>query len=156
MLEDNIQKQVEEVLESFAKKLIESARDNLKKNKKNVSNTLSDSMGYEIEDGQLIILMESYGKFVDEGVNGISNKYNTPYKYSKMPNITALSEYAKSRGLKLRDSKGRFKKGGYKTIGFLIARKLLNEGLKPSYFLKNPYDKQVRALSKDIINNINL
>ena len=40
-----------------------------------------------------------------------------------MPPVKPLADWAKAKGLKLRDSKGRFKKGGYKTLGFLNSKK---------------------------------
>ena len=156
MLNTDILKQVDKVLDSFAKSVIKDAKGNLSSTNKNASGTLSKSLKSRVKDGKLEILMEEYGAYVDQGVSGLKKKYNTRFQYKTMPNITAMAAYAKSKNMKLRDSKGRFKKGGYKTIGFLIARKLLNEGLKPSHFISKPFDSRIKTLAKEIINNIKL
>jgi hypothetical protein len=117
-----------ESLEKFRKFVAQQSRSRLSKARKNDSKGL-----YKKLDGVLTVSPNSfklswdlgYGDFQDKGVSGTEKKYNTPYSYkSKMPPIKPLAEWAKRKGIKLRDEKGRFKKGGYKTLGFLIARSI--------------------------------
>ncbi len=149
MLGNNIDIQVKEILKKFAEDTIAKAKANL--SGRDDTGKLKDSLEYKIQDTELTILMEDYGKFVDEGVSGLKKKYDTPYKYNKMPNIDALSKYAKRKGMKLSKNAT-----SYKSLGFLIARKLLNEGMKPSYFITKPYEENVKTLARDIANNIKL
>jgi len=68
-----------------------------------------------------------------------------------MPPVKPLADWAKAKNLRLRDSKGRFKKGSYKTIGFLIARSIQKKGIKPSLFFTKPFNKAFKNLSKDLV-----
>ena len=97
-------------------------------------------------------LMNEYGIYQDKGVSGTEKKYNTPFKYgSKMPPVKPLADWAKKRNIRLRDAKGKFKKGSYKTIGFLIARSIQKKGIKPSLFFTKPFEQAFKNLDKDIV-----
>ena len=127
----------EAALEAFKKFVIQQSRTRLSKSNKNVSKELYDSLKGNIKVMPNSIAvefeMEDYGIFQDKGVSGTEKKYNTPYSYkSKMPPVKPLADWAKSRNIRLRDEKGKFKKGSYNTIGFLIARSIYRKGIKPS------------------------
>jgi hypothetical protein len=101
--------------------------------------------------------MEDYGVFQDKGVSGTEKKYNTPYSYkSKMPPLKPLADWAKSRNIRLRDEKGKFKKGSYNTIGFLIARSIYRKGIKPSLFFTKPFEQGFKKLPNELINSFGL
>ena len=65
-------KKTEEVLNKFAKYVIQQARTNLTKKKKSATGDLYKSLKYKIvptpEGLNLIIYMNEYGDFVDQGV----------------------------------------------------------------------------------------
>ena len=139
----------------FKKFVTQQSRSRLTKGKKNVSKGL-----YKKLDGVLKVSPNSfqlswnlgYGNFQDKGVSGTEKKYNTPYSYkSKMPPVKPLADWAKAKGLKLRDSKGRFKKGGYMTLGFLIARSIQKKGLKPSLFFTKPFEQGFKKLPDELL-----
>ena len=115
----------QEALEAFKSCVIQQARSRLSKGNKNVSKELYNSLKGNVKEMPNSILlefeMEDYGIFQDKGVSGKEKKYNTPYSYkSKMPPIKPLAQWAKSRNIRLRDEQGKYKKGNYNTIGYLI------------------------------------
>jgi len=142
-------------LEDFRKYVSSQARRNLTRLKKNDTKGL-----YKRLDGVLKVSPNSfqlswdlgYGNFQDKGVSGTEKKYDTPYSYkSKMPPIKPLSEWAKRKGIRLRDEQGKFQKGNYKTIGFLIARSIFRKGIKPSLFFTKPFEQGFKNLPDQVI-----
>jgi hypothetical protein len=145
----------QQALEDFKKYVIQQARTNLTKGKKNVDGNLYKSLQGFVEKSpagfRLYFEMEDYGMFQDKGVSGTKKKYNTPFSYkSKMPPIKPLQLWAKKRNIRLRDEKGQFKKGNYKTIGFLIARSIFEKGIKPSLFFTKPFERAFKRLPEDL------
>ena len=63
-----------DILNSFAKFVIQQSRSNLTKGKKNVSKALYNSLDYKILSDNsgfiLQFLMEEYGAYQDQGVSG--------------------------------------------------------------------------------------
>ena len=142
-------------LEDFRKYVSSQARRNLTRLKKNDTKGL-----YKRLDGVLNVSPNSfqlswdlgYGNFRDKGVSGTEKKYDTPYSYkSKMPPIKPLSDWAKRKGIRLRDEQGKFQKGNYKTIGFLIARSIFRKGIKPSLFFTKPFEQGFKNLPDQLI-----
>lgn len=142
-------------LEKFRKFVAQQSRSRLSKLKKNDTKGL-----YKRLDGVLKVNPNSfsltwdlgYGNFQDKGVSGTEKKYDTPYSYkSKMPPIKPLAEWAKRKGIRLRDEQGKFKKGNYTTIGFLIARSIQRKGLKPSLFFTKPFEQGFKKLPDELI-----
>jgi len=94
--------------------------------------------------------MNEYGTFQDKGVSGKEKKYNTPYSYkNKMPPIKPLAMWAKGKNIRLRDAKGKFQKGNYNTIGFLISRSIFKKVLNQVCFLPNHLKKHLRTYQKN-------
>ena len=148
-------KKTQEALEAFKKFVIQQARTRLSKNNKNISKKLYDSLEGIIKVTpnaiQVQFLMEEYGLYQDKGVSGTQKKYNTPYSYtSKMPPIKPLAEWAKKRNIRLRDEQGRFARGNYNTIGFLIARSIYRKGIKPSLFFTKPFEQGFKKLPEEL------
>ena len=151
----------EAALEAFKKFVIQQSRTRLSKSNKNVSKELYNSLKGNIKVMPNSIAvefeMEDYGIFQDKGVSGTEKKYNTPYSYkSKMPPVKPLADWAKSRNIRLRDEKGKFKKGNYNTIGFLIARSIYRKGIKPSLFFTKPFEQGFKKLPDELINSFGL
>ena len=106
--------------------------------------------------------MEEYGVFQDKGVKGTKSNYiensKSPFSYKSSSKIIGFeyhtgtfSKWAKLNNYRLRDKKGRFKKGSYKSIGFIIARSIKEKGIKASFFFTKPFQKAFKNLDKDII-----
>ena len=151
-------KSVEQVLRRFRDYVIQQSRSNLSKSDKNVSKELYNSLKGEIltENNYSIVgfSMAEYGQFIDQGVRGADPSQvsknakikgqqapNSPFKFkNKRPPSKPLEEWAKKRGLRLRDDKGKFKEGTYKTIGIILAKNIWARGIKPSLFFTKPFE----------------
>lgn len=151
----------QEALEAFKSFVIQQARTRLTKGRKNVSKGLYDSLkGYVKEMPNSILVefeMDEYGVYQDKGVSGTQKKYNTPFSYkSKMPPIKPLADWAKARNIRLRDEQGKFKKGNYNTIGYLIARSIYRKGIKPSLFFTKPFEQAFEKLPNELVEKFGL
>jgi len=148
-------KNVQQELNRFAKYVIQQSRTNLTKGKKNSSKTLYNSLDYDLNVSpnsfSMSFLMEDYGVFQDKGVSGIKKKYNTPYSYTnKMPPPSKMDKWIVRKGLKgVRGKDGKFI--SRKSLQFMIARSIYNNGIKPSLFFTKPFQKAFKNLDKDII-----
>lgn len=148
-------------LNKFAKYVIQQSRSNLSKSKKNLSSNLYGSLGYDLkvmpQSFSLEFYMADYGQFVDQGVSGTDKKYNTPFSYTnKKPPMQPLADWAKARNIRLRDEKGKYKKGDYKTIGFILQNSIYKKGIKPSLFFTKPFEKAFDNLPEELIKNFGL
>lgn len=153
--------QTYDALNKFAKEVIKQSRANLTRGKKNYKKNLYKSLDSELSVGpnsfSLSFIMEEYGMYQDQGVSGVEKKYKTPYSYkTKMPPVKPLADWAKFRRIRLRDEKGRFSKGDYNTIGFLIARKIFKEGIKPSLFFTKPFERNFERLPDELVDRFAL
>ena len=148
-------KNVQQELNRFAKYVIQQSRTNLTKGKKNSSKALYNSLDYDLNVSpnsfSMSFLMEDYGVFQDKGVSGIKKKYNTPYSYTnKMPPPSKMDKWIVRKGLKgVRGKDGKFI--SRKSLQFMIARSIYNNGIKPSLFFTKPFEKAFKRLDKDII-----
>ena len=148
-------KNVQQELNRFAKYVIQQSKTNLTKGKKNSSKTLYNSLDYDLNVSpnsfSMSFLMEDYGVFQDKGVSGIKKKYNTPYSYTnKMPPPSKMDKWIVRKGLKgVRGKDGKFI--SRKSLQFMIARSIYNNGIKPSLFFTKPFQKAFKNLDKDII-----
>jgi hypothetical protein len=147
-------KETKNILNKFAKYVIQQSRSNLTKNKKNSSKALYNSLDfkYKTVNGGIGIqfLMDEYGLYQDKGVSGKKKKYNTPFSYKdKMPPSSALDKWSVRKGIAPRDKSGKFIPR--KSINFLIARSIYNKGIKPSLFFTKPFEKAYKDLPKDLV-----
>ena len=165
-------KNLQAELQAFGKYVVQQSRSNLTKQKHNVSKGLYNSIGYNITEQNgnfdLTFVMDEYGTFLDKGVkganpslvkNGKQKGGSSPYSYkSKRPPMQPLADWAKARNIRLRDNKGRFKKGNYRAIGFILQRSIYAQGIKPSMFFTKPFlaafDRYPQLLSKSFLQDI--
>ena len=147
-------KETKDILNKFAKYVIQQSRTNLTKGKKNSSKALYNSLGYNIKETSngvnIEFLMDEYGAYQDKGVSGKKKKYNTPFSYKdKMPPSSALDKWTVRKGIAPRDKSGKFIPR--KTINYLIARSIFNKGIKPSLFFTKPFEKGFQNLPPELI-----
>lgn len=145
---------VEDELNAFRKHVITEARKNLTRNKKNASKTLYNDMNSFLKVSknsfELGFEMPIYGEFQDQGVSGVKKKYDTPFSYKKkMPPLDVFEAWIKRKGIKGRDKRGRFITN--KSLSYLIARSVFNNGIKPSLFFTRPFELAYKRLGDDII-----
>ena len=71
-------KDTKEILNKFAKYVVQQSKSNLTKQKKNVTKNLYNSIEYKINEYKdsidLLFSMEDYGPFQDLGVSGTKTK----------------------------------------------------------------------------------
>ena len=165
---------VQDELNKFAKYVIQQSKSNLTKSKKNASKELYNSLGYDIKVSknsfQLEFLMEDYGIFQDKGVKGADPSKvspnakikgqqapNSPYRFGsgKTGNwkqfVLSIEKWAKKRNVRFRDEKGKFKKGSYKSLAYVISSNIYNRGIKPSLFFTKPFEKAFKNIDKDLV-----
>ena len=150
---------VENELNAFRKHVITEARKSLTRNKHNSSKTLYNDMESFLKVSknsfELSFDMPYYGQFLDQGVSGKKKKYNTPFSYkTKQPPSHVFEEWIRRKGIK-----GRNKKGQYittKSLSYLIARSVFDNGIKPSLFFTRPFELAYKRLGDDVINAFGL
>ena len=163
---------VTEVIQEFASKVVYEAKFNAQKQA--VSGRLLNSISFtkKISERQSLIsfFMEGYGKYQDLGIKGtksgesVGKKYYgssfPEYKYTtKMPPPSAFDQWVIRKGSfnkTIRDVKGRFKRrsvdsvGFQKSLTFLIARSIFGKGIKPTLFFTKPFTKYFKELPEQI------
>ena len=146
-------KNLQTELQSFGKYVVQQSRSNLTKQKHNVSKDLYNSIQYKLDEKNgnfdLAFIMDEYGTFLDKGVKGANPSLvkggkqkggNSPYSFkNKRPPMQPIADWAKKRNIRLRDKEGKFKKGNYRTIGFILQRSIFAQGIKPSMFFTKPF-----------------
>lgn len=148
------QENTEKALKEFLKYTVSQAKANLTRKKKNSTKALYDSIEYDYTVSEnsfsASITALDYGEYQDKGVSGKKKKYNTPYSYKdKMPPAKAFDKWIVRKGIAPRNDKGQFQTR--KGIAFAIARGVFINGIKPSRFLSDPFEKGFKRLPDDII-----
>jgi hypothetical protein len=147
-------KETKELLTKFKNYVIQQSRSNLSKGNKNDSKQLYNSIKGEIvtENNYSIVgfTMSEYGMYQDQGVkganpslvkNGKQKAPNSKFRFkNKRPPSKPLEDWAKRKNIRLRNEKGEFKKGNYKTIGIILANRIFAQGIKPSLFFTKPFE----------------
>lgn len=148
-------KNLQESLEKFRDLVIEESKKSLIRQKKSSSGYLYKSIeGTPVRASgnslEFSIKMADYGTFVDKGVNGRKSAYSTPYAYTnKMPPPNKLDKWIVRKGIAPRDEKGKFI--SRKSLQFLIARSIYNNGIKPSLFFTKPFEKYYKNLPQETL-----
>jgi hypothetical protein len=161
---------VKMALENAAKEIVRQAKINLgatqtimqndgKMRRKQIdaSGNLSRSLKYSDitnKDGNLSIdiLMDFYGPFIDQGVDGTRNKTpnRTPFSFKNegvgVGMQYSIFEWMRAKRFRIRDlSTGRFKKGkvtskSYENLAYVIARSIKRKGINQTYFITTPFN----------------
>lgn len=150
---------VQAVLTKFAKYVIQQARTNLTRNKRNSTGDLYNSLSYDLSVGDnsfsLSFKMEDYGEYQDKGVKGAKSTYSSaagsPYKYTnKMPPSSAFSQWAVKKGLDgVRNKKGQFVKR--KSLQYALARSIYEKGIPATKFFSTPFGIGFKRLPAEIV-----
>jgi hypothetical protein len=174
------QSEVQKELERFRNYVIAEARKNLTRDKKNVSKGLYQSLKGNVKampnSFSMEFEMNDYGKFQDKGVKGkdpskVSKNArikgqqapNSPYKFGSGSAsgqwgmfVSNIQKWAQKRNIRLRDDKGKYKKGGYSTIAQIIAGNIYNRGIKPSLFFTKPFEAAFKRLPEELVEKFGL
>ena len=157
--------ETQKALQRFAKHVVSQSRANLTRGKKRASNGLYDSIGYDLkvhkQSFSLSFVMEEYGMFQDKGVKGKNSSAkapNSPYKFgSGTGRKGGLTEsWVRLKKLHLRDEKGKFKKGNYRSIAFMVQRSVFAQGIRPTMFFTKPFASAFKNLPKELVESFGL
>ena len=149
--------ETQEVLRTFIANVLNDARVNLRNSNANASGRLSKSLEGDLKVNpnslEVDILMEKYGKFMDQGVSGTERKFNTPYSFKKgiqnRPSPKHFNGWIVKKGLAPRDERGRFT--ARKALSFAIATSIQKKGIKPRLFLTKAFEKNIKTLPEEIV-----
>ena len=146
---------VKQILDEFGARVVKLSKINVgatrsvngKKRRIDNSGKLRNSIDYGLDVGKnsfgFYIEMEDYGEWVDKGRK--PGKGMPPAK---------LMQWIKSKPIRLRDLKtGSFIESTpskLKSLGFLINRKIKEEGIKPTKFLSEPFEQEFKQLPDEI------
>ena len=168
-------KYLRDELNKFAKYVVQQSRSNLTKSKNNDTKKLYNSLGYKVlksnKGTSMAFNMADYGTFQDKGVKGKDPSKvspnskirgqqapNSPYRFGSGSQkgtfkkfVKSMSDYAKRKGIRFRDKKGRFVKGGYDAVGYVIARNIYYRGIKPSMFFTKPFEAAFKRLPDELL-----
>ena len=174
------QSEVQKELEKFRDYVINEAKKNLNSLKKNDSKGLYQSLKGNVKampnSFYMDFEMNDYGKFQDKGVKGkdpskVSKNArikgqqapNSPYKFGSGSAsgqwgmfVSNIQKWAQKRNIRLRDDKGKYKKGGYSTIAQIIAGNIYNRGIKPSLFFTKPFEAAFKRLPEELVEKFGL
>lgn len=172
--------EVQKELEKFRNYVIEASKKNLVRLKKKSTGSLYNSLEGEVKASansiSIQFSMDEYGLYQDEGVKGADPSKVSPnakirgqqapnsrFKFGSgshagtWPQFTSsIAKWAQSKNIRLRDEKGKFKKGNYKTIAHIIARNIYSRGLKPSLFFTKPFEKAFKKLPQELVEKYGL
>lgn len=172
--------EVQKELEKFRNYVISQSKANLTRQKKKASSVLYNSLKGDVKvmpnSFSIEFSMEDYGVFQDEGVRGadpskVSNNAkikgqqapNSRYKFGSGTHAgtwdkftASLEKWAKKKNIRLRDEKGKYKKGSYKTISHIIAKNIYARGLKPSLFFTKPFEAAYKRLPEELVEKYGL
>jgi len=166
-------KETKIALNKFGKYVIQQSKSNLSKlNKRGkLYNSLKFKPTYKKDSIILSFLGEDYANFVDQGVKGANPSNVSPnakIRGQQAPNskfrfgsgsargtfdkfAKSMSLFAKNRNIRFRDKKGKFVKGGYDAMGYVIAKNIYARGIKPSLFFTKPFEKAFKELNPELI-----
>jgi hypothetical protein len=158
---------------------LELAKQGKTKKSKRLSNSLYKDIKIYRDSIDLLLGGEDYLPFVDLGVKGKDPSKvspnaqktgqqapNSPYSFgsgSKAGTFKQFAQrmslFAKQRNIRFREHKivngkkvstGRFAKGGYDSMGYVIARNIYNRGLKPSFFFTMAFQRAFKFIPQQL------
>jgi len=128
-------------LEKFGKYLVKESRKNLTRKKKNVTNSLYDSLDYQVKampnSFEFDFLMEEYGEWVDKG-----------RKAGKNPPFSPLRKWVQDRRIQFRDNRGRFQT--YDQTAWAVVKSIGKKGIEPSNFYSRPFNLGFQKLPNEV------
>ncbi len=164
---------LERYLNSFGKYVVQQARTNLTKAKKNDTKDLYNSISFKVTTNpqgfSVQFFMDNYGAFVDKGVSGTNKRRSfknyegkvitSPYKFgtgssrvgkSKGGMSGIMAKWAKRKGLKWRNKEtGKYM--SHKSMGYIIARSIYSKGIKGISFFQRPLQLGMKNFPKEML-----
>jgi hypothetical protein len=135
-------KNTKRVLDKFGKYLVKESRKNLTRKKKNVTNSLYESLDFDVKampnSFEFDFLMNEYGEWVDKG-----------RKAGKNPPFTPLRKWVQDRRIQFRSNKGKFQT--YDQTAWAIVKSIGKKGIPASNFYSRPFNLGYAKLPNEIV-----
>jgi len=161
---------VQALIAQYISEFLTAAADNLNKTNSVTTGNLVESLDFDLQTtstGYIINFKAlDYYKFVDLGVRGAgasSKNSKSPYKYTdKMPPIAPIEKWIKNNRLTARaadvkkyggigrETKSINAKISNKSLAFLIARSIKNEGLKATNFWSDALEETFKDFGQNL------
>ena len=129
-------------LDKFGKYLVRESRKNLTRKNKNVTNSLYESLDYDVKampnSFEFDFLMNEYGEWVDKG-----------RKAGKNPPFSPLRKWVQDRKIQFRSNKGRFQT--YDQTAWAIVKSIGKKGIPASNFYSRPFNLGFAKLPDEIV-----
>lgn len=129
-------------LDKFGKYLVKESRKNLTRKKKNVTNSLYESLDFDVKampnSFEFDFLMNEYGEWVDKG-----------RKAGKNPPFSPLRKWVEDRRIQFRSNKGKFQ--SYDQTAWAIVKSIGKKGIPASNFYSRPFNLGYAKLPNEIV-----
>lgn len=129
-------------LDKFGKYLVKESRKNLTRKKKNVTNSLYESLDFDVKampsSFSFDFLMNEYGEWVDKG-----------RKAGKNPPFSPLRKWVQDRRIQFRSNKGKFQ--SYDQTAWAIVKSIGKKGIPASNFYSRPFNLGYAKLPNEIV-----
>jgi len=129
-------------LDKFGKYLVRESRKNLTRKNKNVTNSLYESLDYDVKampnSFEFDFLMNEYGEWVDKG-----------RKAGKNPPFSPLRKWVQDRRIQFRSNKGRFQT--YDQTAWAIVKSIGKKGIPASNFYSRPFNLGYAKLPQELV-----
>jgi len=169
-------KSVQQSLNEFRDHVISEAKRNAPKSLGNLQNSIKGYVKESPNSIQVTFEMSEYGWYQNEGVRGANPSNVSPnakIKGQQAPNsrfkfgsgskrgtwgtfVNSIETWAKRRNIRFRDAKGKYAKGNYKSLAYVIARNIYSRGLKPSLFFTKPFEAAFKRLPDTLVEKYGL
>lgn len=152
------------VLDTFGKQFIDAYRSGLDKKNANASNSLYNSLNFEVKIGKqsinLDISLNNYWKYLEYGCKGMETSYPEAYYPAHFPPTKAIEEWIKIKPVIPEQRNGKLPT--QKQLAYLISRSIYRKGTEPRFIFRDAVDdvwEQLKdalneAIEKDVENNI--
>lgn len=135
-------KNTKRVLDKFGKYLVKESRKNLTRKKKNVTNSLYESLDFDVKampnSFEFDFLMNEYGEWVDKG-----------RRAGKNPPFSAIRKWVEDRRIQFRSNKGKFQT--YDQTAWAIVGGIGKKGIPASNFYSRPFNLGYAKLPNEIV-----
>lgn len=135
-------KNTKRVLDKFGKYLVKESRKNLTRKKKNVTNSLYESLDFDVKvmpnSFEFDFLMNEYGEWVDKG-----------RRAGKNPPFSAIRKWVEDRRIQFRSNKGKFQT--YDQTAWAIVKSIGKKGIPASNFYSRPFNLGYAKLPNEIV-----
>ena len=167
---NDFMKFTKQALEDFGEYVSQNSRKRFLRKYKNqkypsAKGKLYNAIDYELEIDRSDIRIKfpfmrdiDYAKYVDKGVRGKTSSYgvskNSPFRFGsgtgkKGGLRKGIFKWIKAKRFQFRDEEGKFL--SYKSMTFLISRKIYNKGIPAKKFFTRSFDEGYKNLPDEIV-----